>query len=84
MMPFAYMGRLFLQEASWRKAENTVVAVGFGIVAFVILVSLMTAVFGGLFDSAALELIILLALFLISRVLYWRSLVKYYMAVDLT
>jgi len=84
LMPLAYWGRLQLQEATWRKAENNMVAVVIGMVCFVILVSIMTAISGAMFESPALELGVLTIAVLVSRLMYWRSLVNFYSSADLT
>jgi len=83
LMPMAYWGRLQLQEATWRKAENNMVAVIIGIVGFVILVSLLTALSGAIFDSPGIEVAVLITAILTSRLIYWRSLLNFYTTADL-
>jgi len=83
LMPLGYWGRAQLQEATWRKSQNILVGVIIGVCWFIIMVSFLTLVFTQLFTSALVELGVLTIALLISRVLYWRSLVNFYTTADL-
>lgn len=83
LMPLAHRGRLGLQAAMRRRAENTMVAVGFGILGFGIAVSVGTFISPRLFGSPAVELVGLSVALLLSQWAYRRTLSNYYQTSDL-
>jgi len=83
LMPLGHWGRLGLQAAARRKAENTVVAMAFGVVGFVIAVCLGVFVLPLIFVSPIPELAALVAVFLVSQFVYRNQLMSYYRTADL-
>lgn len=83
LMPMGYWGRVQLQEATWRKSQDMLVGLIIGVCGFVIMVSFLTLIFTQLFTSALVELGVLTIALLVSRMLYWRSLVSFYATADL-
>ncbi len=83
LMPLGYWGRVQLQEATWRKTENKLVGLILGICGFVVLVGFLTLVVTQLFTSPIMELGVLSIAVLVSRMIYWRSLVSFYTTADL-
>ncbi len=83
LMPLGHWGRLRLQAAARRKAENTVVAVAFGVTGFVVAVFVCVFLLPLIFASPILELTTLVAALVISQLTYRHKLTSYYRTADL-
>lgn len=83
LLPLALWGRLHLQVATQRKTENTLVAVIFGVLGFVAMAWILTAVTSRLFGGAMMQISVSILLFLLSQDIYRRKLRKYFSTADL-
>ena len=83
LMPLAYWGRLYLQVATQRKTDNTLISVIFGVVGFVAAVWIWTALMPWLFSGPMMELSVMALLILLSQYIYRRRLRSYFSTADL-
>ena len=83
LMPLALWGRLQLQSVSRQKTGNTLIGLVFGILGFVALVWIWTAIATRIFSTTLSELTVSAILLLLSQSLYSLALGRYYSAADL-
>jgi len=83
LIPLAQWGGLHLQVATRRRADNTLVAVIFGVLGFVALAWIWTELLPRLFATPIAELTASAILLLLSQSLYLRKLTHYFTSADL-
>jgi hypothetical protein len=83
MMPFAYWGRLQMHSATWRRDSYSMIGVSIGLSVFSAVTMILVVTSGFVFRSPAVELTVLLALLVVSRLLYRSGLRSYYRTADL-
>jgi hypothetical protein len=83
LMPLGHWGRIRLQVAARRKAENTVVSLAFGVTGFVFAVGLGVFILPLIFVSPLHELGTLIAGLVVSQLIYRNKLASYYQTADL-
>ncbi|MDH3626489.1 MAG: hypothetical protein OEV00_04700 [Acidobacteriota bacterium] len=84
LIPLGHWGRLKLQAASRRRAENMIVGVAFGVVGFVVLVVICVYLSPLIFVSPIVELTVLVSALLLSQWALRHKLADYYRTADLT
>ena len=83
LIPPAKWGAIQIQAASRRKTGDTLVTVTFGVLGFVAIVWIWTAVVPRIFATPLLEVTVSTLLFLLSQYIYRRRLRNYFAAADL-
>lgn len=83
LIPLGHWGRLKLQAATRRKAENMLVAVSFGVTGFVVAVGACVFLSPRILVFPVAELVVLLGALVISQLTYRSKLSSYYQTADL-